>query len=344
MSTFSSNSPMNLNYPPLLSSDRKKCKIPTENDKNTLAESYLDSGIFSEEESIKIADMLLKKDTVQKGGDCTPSNRIVARYIIVTMAALLVFIIFQIVKMVRNVLKSNKEAIYQGLDERASEISGQEVIKKFMDHKLLEGIYKGGDLLIKEAFGRNKEETIKILQDKGEYDKIEKYEKGTFLDSIMPRLESLKDGFYDIVKVAAGICGTVLSKIFEEYYLQDVANLFKNIPTIFNNFCEVVITNFNLHQLLNISMEDIKDGFLKYMNNEQGILTDILIPLEDRVCDMLNVIFTRGGKFMKTKTKTKNIKTKNIKTKNIKTKLYKKYSKRMKNKFIKKRKTIKYKK
>ena len=132
MSTFSSNSPMNLNYPPLLSSDRKKCKIPTENDKNTLAESYLDSGIFSEEESIKIADMLLKKDTVQKGGDCTPSNRIVARYIIVTMAALLVFIIFQIVKMVRNVLKSNKEAIYQGLDERASEISGQEVIKKFM--------------------------------------------------------------------------------------------------------------------------------------------------------------------------------------------------------------------
>ena len=69
-----------------------------ENDKNTLAESYLDSGIFSEEESIKIADMLLKKDTVQKGGDCTPSNRIVARYIIVTMAALLVFIIFQIVK------------------------------------------------------------------------------------------------------------------------------------------------------------------------------------------------------------------------------------------------------
>lgn len=338
---FKDNSLMN--YPPLLSIDRKQCKIPTEDDKNTLVESYSDSGIFSEEESKKIADMLLKKNTVQKGGDCTPSSRIVARYIIVAMAALLIFIIFQIVKMVRNVLKSNKEAIYQDLDDRASEISGQEVIKKFIDLNLLEGINKGGDLLIKEAFGRNKEETIKILQDKGEYDKIEKYERGTFLDSIMPRLESLKEGFYDILKVAAGVCGTVLNKIFKEYYLNDVANFLKNIPTIFNKFCEVVIANFNLHQLLNISMEDIKDGFLKYMNNEQGILTDILIPLEDRVCDMLNLILKRGGKFVKTKAKSKTKTKAKTKTK-TKTKLHKKYSKRMKNKFIKKRKTIKYKK
>ena len=336
--TFKDDS--HLNYNPLLSGERNQCKIPTEEDKNTLVESYSDSGIFSEEESKKIADMLLKINTVQQGGDCTPSTRIVARYIIVAMAALLIFIISQIVKMVRNVLKSNKEAIYQDLDDRATEISGQEVIKKFIDLNLLEGIKKGGDLLIKQAFGRNKEETIKILQDKGEYDKIEKYERGTFLDSIMPRLEGLKEGFYDIFKVAAGVCGTVLNKIFEEYYLNNVANFLKNIPTIFNKFCEVVIANFNLHQLLNISMEDIKNGFLKYMNNEQGILTDILIPLEDRICDMLNLILTKGGKFAKTKPKTKTktktkpktkTKTKTKPKTKTKTKLHKKYSKRMKN-------------
>ena len=223
--TFRDNSLTNLNNRPLLSSDEpEQCKIPTQNDKNNLVESFSESGIFSEEESIKIADMLLKKNTVQKGGDCMPHTRIVARYIIVAMAALLIFIIFQIVKMVRNVLKSNKEAIYQDLDDRASEISGEEIKKKFKELNLLEGIKEGGDLLIKETFGRNKEETIRMLQDKGDYDKVAQYEKGAFLDSIMPRVKSLGKGFYEIFLAVAGFCGTVLYKIFENYKAEDLYN------------------------------------------------------------------------------------------------------------------------
>lgn len=310
----------------------EECKIPTEQDKKDIAEEFAETGIFSDDESKMLTDMLLKHPD-QKGGDCSTVTRPIARGIIIGLGAIIVYVIFGTIKIVRDLLKSNKDAIYEGnIEPIANNISGEEIKQKLQKNNLLGSLKQSFELLIKTVFGRNKEEAINMVRDKGYDEEITQYEKGSFMDSIKPRINKLGKNFSHIIGAIGTFCSATLYNIFNNNeYLKF---FLENITTVFKNFWELVIKNFDLYQLLHVTMADIKDGYFKYLNNEQSILMDILNPFEDRICDLLDTIFSKGGKFIKIKRVIRTKKTK-------RTKLRKKYSKRVK-KIIQKRKTIRY--
>lgn len=306
----------------------EQCKIPTEEDKQDITEEFAETGIFSPNEAKMLTDMLFKNPSLQKGGDCTTVTRPIARGIIIGLGAIIVFVIYKTITIVRDLLKSHKDVIYESnIEPIANNISGEEITQKLRENDLLGSLKQSVELLIKRVFGRNKEEAINIVRDKGYIEEISQYEKGAFMDSIKPRIGKLGENFSHIIGAVGTFCTTTLYNIFKN---NTYLNFFlENINTVFNNFWELVIKNFNLYQLLHVTMADIKDGYFKYLNNEESILTDILNPFEDRICALLDTIFSQGGKSIKIK--------RVIRTK--KSKLRKKYSKRVKNR-IQKRKTF----
>lgn len=264
------------------------CTLPTRENiiktEDTLEKLFINEG-FNNTQTKKLTNLLLNQIQTKGGGCADNDQRSTARYFMVVLSGLFTYIIQEIISLIKIVLASENT------------VKNDTAFKKIVDNNFVNIKAKIYSLIFSTEIAVNKLNEI-------ERKKYESYKSGVNVISV--KINNLLSSTSDILKSVAVYCLSLIYTLLGtrglDFSLENVRKITKEIiDNIFNN----------LDSLINLTAENIKDGYVNYVEGKESSISIILQPIEDWICNWLYK--STGGRKLK-KRKTHNNKRKYKKT------------------------------